>query len=208
MSEIQRHLKLLNALIATKELIKMSSQTECPICMEEIVLTKNCVTTECGHCFHTNCLMTSVAHNGFACPYCRAAMAQAVNDDDDEYAEDEDDDSLYDFEDNEDALRGFRFFFNNINSEEPEEADVAAEDVMNAYQQELVEQQRAIPSIAIVTQKLVEQGVTIEQLVKSLLLDHEEYESDDSLERTDDELFGKVRMIISNYTPEPASASV
>ena len=186
----------------------MSSQTECPICMEEIVLTKNCVTTECGHCFHTNCLMTSVAHNGFACPYCRAAMAQAVNDDDDEYAEDDDDDSLYDFEDNEDALRGFRFFFNNINSEEPEEADVAAEDVMNAYQQELVEQQRAIPSIAIVTQKLVEQGVTIEQLVKSLLLDHEEYESDDSLERTDDELFGKVRMIISNYTPEPASASV
>ena len=208
MSEIQRHLKLLNALIAIKELIKMSSQTECPICMEEIVLTKNCVTTECGHCFHTNCLMTSVAHNGFACPYCRAAMAQAVNDDDDEYAEDDDDDSLYDFEDNEDALRGFRFFFNNINSEEPEEADVAAEDVMNAYQQELVEQQRAIPSIAVVTQKLVEQGVTIEQLVKALLLDHEEYESDDSLERTDDELFGKVRMIISNYTPEPASASV
>ena len=208
MPEIQRHLKLLNALIAIKELIKMSSQTECPICMEEIVLTKNCVTTECGHCFHTNCLMTSVAHNGFACPYCRAAMAQAVNDDDDEYAEDDDDDSLYDFEDNEDALRGFRFFFNNINSEEPEEADVAAEDVMNAYQQELVEQQRAIPSIAIVTQKLVEQGVTIEQLVKTLLLDHEEYESDDSLERTDDELFGKVRIIISNYTPEPVSASV
>ena len=205
MSEIQRYLKLLNAFIATKELIKMSSQTECPICMEEIVLTKNCVTTECGHCFHTNCLMTSVAHNGFACPYCRAAMAQAVNDDDDEYADDDDDDSLYDFEDNEDALRGFRFFFNNINSEEPEEADVAAEDVMNAYQQELVEQQRAIPSIAIVTQKLVEQGVTIEQLVKALLIDHEEYESDDSLERTDDELFGKVRMIISNYTPEPAS---
>jgi len=102
------------------------------------VLTKNCVTTECGHCFHTNCLMTSVAHNGFACPYCRAAMAQAVNDDDDEYADDDDDDSLYNFEDNEDALRGFRFFFNNINSEEPEEADVAAEDVMNAYQQELV----------------------------------------------------------------------
>ena len=71
----------------------MSSQTECPICMEEIVLTKNCVTTECGHCFHTNCLMTSVAHNGFACPYCRAAMAQTVNDDDDEYADDDDDDS-------------------------------------------------------------------------------------------------------------------
>jgi len=183
----------------------MSSHTECPICMDEIVLAKNCVTTECGHCFHTNCLMTSVAHNGFACPYCRSAMAEAVNDDDDD--DDEDEDSLYDFEDNEDALRGLRLFFNNINGEEPEEADVAAEDVMNAYEQERVEQQRAVPSIAFVTQKLIEQGVTMEQLVRSLLLDHEEYENDDSLERTDDELFGKARMIISNYTPEPASAS-
>jgi hypothetical protein len=133
-------------------------------------------------------------------------MAQAVNDDDDEYADDDDEDSLYDFEDNEDALRGFRLFFNNINSEEPEEADVAAEDVMNAYEQELAAQQRAVPSIAFVTQKLIEQGVTMEQLVRSLLLDHEEYESDESLERTDDELFGKARIIISNYTPEPASA--
>jgi hypothetical protein len=131
-------------------------------------------------------------------------MAEAVNEDDDD---DEDEDSLYDFEDNEDALRGFRFFFNNINGEEPEEADVVAEDVMNAYAQEEAEQQRAIPSIAFVTQKLIEQGVTMEQLVRSLLLDHEEYENDDSLERTDDELFGKARMIISNYTPEPASAS-
>jgi hypothetical protein len=131
-------------------------------------------------------------------------MAEAVNEDDDD---DEDEDSLYDFEDNEDALRGFRFFFNNINGEEPEEADVVAEDVMNAYAQEEAEQQRAIPSIAFVTQKLIEQGVTMEQLVRSMLLDHEEYENDDSLERTDDELFGKARMIISNYTPEPASAS-
>jgi hypothetical protein len=131
-------------------------------------------------------------------------MAEAVNEDDDD---DEDEDSLYDFEDNEDALRGFRFFFNNINGEEPEEADVVAEDVMNAYAQEEAEQQRAVPSIAFVTQKLVEQGVTMEQLVRSLLLDHEEYENDDSLERTDDELFGKARMIISNYTPDSASAS-
>jgi hypothetical protein len=131
-------------------------------------------------------------------------MAEAVNEDDDD---DEDEDSLYDFEDNEDALRGFRFFFNNINGEEPEEADVVAEDVMNAYAQEEAEQQRAVPSIAFVTQKLVEQGVTMEQLVRSLLLDHEEYENDDSLERTDDELFGKARMIISNYTSDSASAS-
>ena len=57
---------------------------ECPICMEELQIGKNCVTTECGHRFHTNCLMTSVAHNGFGCPYCRSVMAEEVIEDDDE----------------------------------------------------------------------------------------------------------------------------
>ena len=56
----------------------ISENAECPICMDCILDTKNRVTTECGHCFHTNCLMTSVAHNGFGCPYCRTAMAKKV----------------------------------------------------------------------------------------------------------------------------------
>ena len=75
---------------------------ECPICMDVLSGTKNIVTTECGHCFHTNCLMTSVAHNGFGCPYCRTEMAAApeesVDDDSDwgSFDEDEDgDDELY-----------------------------------------------------------------------------------------------------------------
>ena len=67
-----------------------SENVECPICMECILDTKNKVTTECGHCFHTNCLMTSVAHNGFGCPYCRTAMAEAVDDDDDDGFDDSD----------------------------------------------------------------------------------------------------------------------
>ena len=54
----------------------MSAQIDCPICLDCIETSKNCVTTECGHCFHTSCLMTSVAHNGFGCPYCRAKMAE------------------------------------------------------------------------------------------------------------------------------------
>jgi len=48
---------------------------ECPICMDVIEGEKNKITTDCGHCFHANCLMTNVAHNGFGCPYCRTAMA-------------------------------------------------------------------------------------------------------------------------------------
>jgi hypothetical protein len=180
----------------------MSSHTECPICMEEIMLTKNCVTTDCGHCFHTNCLMKSVAHNGFGCPYCRSAMAEAINDSDADEYEEEDDDDDEDFDDDEDALRGFRLFFNNINGEEAAEEDIAEEDVMNAYAQEEAEQQRVTPSVAFVTQKLIEQGVTIEKLVMSLLVNHAEYENNEIFERVDDELFGKARVIISNYLPE------
>jgi len=144
--------------------------------------------------------MKSVAHNGFGCPYCRSAMAEAVNDsdDDDEYVDEADED----FDDDDDALRGFRLFFNNINGEEAAEEDIAEEDVMNAYAHEEVEQQRVTPSITFVTQKLIEQGVTSEQLVMSMLASHAEYESNDDVRRADDDMFGRARIIISNYLPE------
>jgi len=177
---------------------------ECPICMEELQIGKNCVTTECGHRFHTNCLMTSVAHNGFGCPYCRSVMAEEVEEDEDEedeYEEDEEDE----YEDDEGALRGFRFFFNNITGIEHTDEDIGQEDARNAYLQGALEEQRAeeqaIPSAAFVTQKLIEQGVTMEQLVKALLSAHEEYQNNENIERADDELFGRTRTIISNYTP-------
>lgn len=180
---------------------------ECPICMDEINLGKNCVTTECGHRFHTNCLMTSVAHNGFGCPYCRSVMAEEAIEDEDEEDEYEEDDEEDD-EDDEDALRGFRFFFNNINSIEHDDEDTAAEDVRNAYVQTQIEEDQSIPSAAFVTQKLIEQGVTMEQLVKALLAGHEEYQNIENIERTDDELFGKTRIIISNYSPPQTNNQV
>ena len=34
------------------------TDTECPICYEEIENNKNCVTTECGHNFHCSCLIS------------------------------------------------------------------------------------------------------------------------------------------------------
>ena len=55
------------------------SDITCSICMDTIATTNNNVTTECGHCFHTKCLMQNVAHNGFACPCCRTAMANTPN---------------------------------------------------------------------------------------------------------------------------------
>ena len=79
----------------------MSAVVECPICMDQIEGEKNKVTTECGHCFHTSCLMKNVVHNGFGCPYCRDAMADepADNNSDEEYDEfsvdEEDEDTQY-----------------------------------------------------------------------------------------------------------------
>jgi hypothetical protein len=165
----------------------MNTQTECPICIEIIDFKKNCVTTECGHCFHTNCLMTSVAHNGFGCPYCRTAMAEEIKEE-----EEEEEDDWYDEEEEEmfsdDSLRAFRFFMNNIGGLEHEQEDI--------------EEEALVPSAEFLAKKIIEDGVTMEQMVQALLLSHAEYEDNEEFERIDSELYGKLRIIISNYTPE------
>ena len=77
---------------------------ECPICLEEIVGLKNRVTTDCGHTFHCRCLLTNIAHNGLGCPFCRAELADAVEDsDDDEYDSDEDGPARYEDESDDDG---------------------------------------------------------------------------------------------------------
>jgi hypothetical protein len=47
--------------------------------MDNIDLNKNCVITDCGHKFHTNCLLTNISQNGFNCPYCRDMMLDSLN---------------------------------------------------------------------------------------------------------------------------------
>jgi hypothetical protein len=140
--------------------------------------------------------MQSVAHNGFGCPYCRTVMA-TVHDEDDEEEDDEEED--YEEEDDEDlyddyALRGFRFFFNNINGQEHEQEDIQDEDAEND------ENKVPLPSPAFITQNLIEQGVTFEHIVKALLScqGHDDYDEEEFV-RMDDEIFGKLRSIISNY---------
>jgi hypothetical protein len=188
----------------------MSASIDCPICMDCIEsTTRNCVTTECGHCFHTNCLMTSVAHNGFGCPYCRTAMAEEPEQDEETLwtnEDEEDEEEMFD----DDALRGFRFFFNNIYGENHNEADIE-EEITNEVSAQDVEQEdhSNVPTTDFVAQRLKEQGVTFEQLIHMLCnIEHEEYEDNDAAERFCDELFGKIRIIVSNYTPEQAAVSV
>lgn len=191
----------------------MSEQTECPICMDAIDINKNCVTTECGHKFHCSCLMQNAAHNGFGCPFCRTAMAEepAEEDDEDNWSDvsEEDEDELYD----DYVLRGLRFMTNNLEGQPHDILDVADEEWHlndNAEPSSNTETEVPLPNAAYIATKLAAQGVTMEQLVKALLVDHGEYEEHgmfDELDNTNGEIFGKMRIIISNYSPdEPAIA--
>ena len=176
--------------------------SECPICLEVIECGKNSITTECGHCFHASCLMTNVAHNGFDCPYCRTVMAEEPEEDDDS---DDEDDAEFE-EDDEFALRGFRLFMNNVEGEEHDAEDLVDEDEDEAQRQVVHPAPDWVdpkPSPAFISQKLSQQGVTMEDLVKCLLLNHDEYyEAEDIYDRMDSEIFGKLRIVISNFTPE------
>jgi hypothetical protein len=169
---------------------------ECPICMDEINGEKNKVTTECGHCFHTSCLMKNVAHNGFGCPYCRDAMAEEVESDEeyDEFSIDEEEGPDY----NDNVLRGARWLFQRAEGEEVDDD----EDSVLDEEEERVEVEPRAP-VDYIVEKLTERGVSMADLVKAILIrDHDEYQFHDEFDRVDDELFGKFRIIISNYQPE------
>jgi hypothetical protein len=178
----------------------MSAQIECPICFEVVELNRNCVTTECSHCFHANCLMQNVAHNGFGCPYCRTAMIEAPqeeDDSDDGYSID-DDATVFD----EDALTSFRMFHQRLNDEEveeePEEWESDDED-----EDEDEDEMPAEPDAAYVAQKLAERGITFEDLVKNILVgDHSGFGTlYRDYERRSSEVYGQFRVVISQYNP-------
>ena len=174
---------------------------DCPICMDVIEGNKNCVTTDCGHQFHTNCLMKSVAHNGFGCPYCRTVMAEKVDEEESIYTDDDDEEEDLDEYDDEElyddyALRGLRFFNNNLNREPHDPQDI----------QDEAEDNTPKPSPTFIQQKLADQGITMEDLVKVILVEHEDYTNrNNELEqflKVDRDVYEKIRIIISNYTPE------
>ena len=104
-----------------------------------------------------------------------------------------------------DALRGLRLFTNNLNGEQHDEEDIEEE---NVYLQdddntEPQEPQVPVPTASFIANKLTQQGVTMEDLVKIMLLNHGEYDrQSEHLERAEGELFGKMRIIISNFTSE------
>jgi hypothetical protein len=162
---------------------------ECPICYEEIENNINCVTTECGHKFHCSCLMRNSSVNGFTCPMCRGIMAEVEEDEEDE-DEDEENEIISD-----DALTSFRMFHQQLDGEEVEEEVVEEEE----EEEEGIEGIIVKPTAEHIASELIERGFIMEDLVKSLLIEHAEYDEEGEYDRNAEQIFGAVRSIISRY---------
>jgi hypothetical protein len=84
-----------------------SPPSECPICYNDIVEKNNC-TTECGHAFCLQCIVTCLSKNKHSpCPICRTPIGHQNtniidNGDDDDDDDDDDDEDDYDHEENDD----------------------------------------------------------------------------------------------------------
>jgi hypothetical protein len=136
-------------------------------------------------------------------------MAEEPEEDEETVWEDEEEQEMFD----EDAMRGFRFFWNNLNDEPHDEDDEADEFQVEEWAERAAANENyvdpSIPTTDFVAQKLREQGVTFEQLVKMVCFnEHEEYEDDEAGQRLSGDIFGKIRIIVSNYTPEQAAVPV
>jgi hypothetical protein len=143
--------------------------------------------------------MKNAATNGFGCPMCRTVMAEQLPDDDsDEYMSEYDEEEEEMFDDN--ALTSFRMFQQQIEGEEVEEEpiDDDFEDVDDEDDAELVP---AMPTPETIAARLAARGITLEDAVKVLLLEHGEYtQFEEVYDRRAQEIYGQIRRIIHQST--------
>jgi hypothetical protein len=104
------------------------------------------------------------------------------------------------------SLRGVRWLFQRANGEElDDEEDVPDEDDEEEGREDT--DIIAKPSAEFIAEKLVSQGITMENMVRALLVAHEEYDNYPGPDM-DGILFGKLRVLISNYKPEDDKTNV
>jgi len=184
--------------------------SECPICMEEICGVLNRVTTECGHNFHTNCLLTNASHNGFGCPYCRTELAQPVEEEDssdEEYRANE----FYDERAESRALHGMRNLFISAegNGEAPQDDDSSNDEsddystVDNSESDDDAPLVSNSPSPAFIARMLIANGATMEDMVKVMLCGSDIGQAyDDELDEYEEVvavIYGKIRRILARH---------
>ena len=165
----------------------------CPICMDNIDTLYNCLVTECGHYFHTSCLMKNVAQNGFDCPYCRRRMADKP--------------PLYLEEDIDYSMTDLLQVEEQGQEQEQEQREDSIEEVISEEIEPII-----IPSHKFITRKLINKDITMEQLVKCILLTHPDYNFGDRNEYGEEQefvhckedIYNHISTTILNYTVEDA----
>jgi hypothetical protein len=156
--------------MSTTQLTTFAEDLCCSICLDDIDVSMNVIKTECKHCFHSKCFLQNAAHNGFNCPLCRNELAEVPRDEDDE------DDEYDDEEDEEDfSLRASRWLFMRAEGEPIDEDDTDDETLSDDSNNDTeyvryVSEEIPVISIAQVTDKIRQRGVTYEQLVALLIL--------------------------------------
>ena len=209
-------------------IITQNNECECPICMDIIDELNNRVTTECGHVFHCSCLMKNTVYNGFGCPYCRTSLAEITeqnhgnntnnydsddNSDDSDDSDNSDDDTDDYLEEENKFLTSFRMFHQQINGleveedneeEDNEEEDNEEEDNEEEDNEEEDTLNHPVPDFALVSIKLLERGITFDDLVKTILYhEHDNYLRQYSKhERRSSEVYGQFRAVISRFKHE------
>ena len=204
--------------------------TTCSICIEDLDGTNNRLTTDCGHCFHTNCFLQNVSHNGFNCPNCRNQLIEEPDldsDDEDDYDEDDyDDDDEESVDDTSVSvagpgleahmLRGFRWLFQRVEEEDEEEDDEDEEEEEDEeddplyYQrghEEYSESHYPATPIQEVSEKIRLRGFTFNDLVALTVFPHKD-NADDMNKYTHAKLVSmrsKIQEILDGTPYEPES---
>jgi hypothetical protein len=153
---------------------------ECPICMDEINPTRNCIITDCNHTFHASCMLKSIVFGNFDCPCCRFELAESPVEDDDE-----DDEEYNEEEDEYELYVGFRALFvraegnEYVEEDEEDEQDIVLDIPLNYF-----------------VNKLRTLNYTYEDLVKIIA---DEVCNKDEIEDRSFDLLEKVHELAENY---------
>jgi hypothetical protein len=153
--------------------IENKFECNCPICLDDIIGLTNKTTTECGHHFHTKCLMQNITHNGFSCPYCRNILADCPNNNNENDSEYEEDSFIDEEEENENyKLRGLRWFNQRINNEELDQEEDEIEDRDESDDEE------PMASLEETIQEFKKANITNNDLIEYILNDYLNEHSD------------------------------
>ena len=165
----------------------------CSICLDDIDLNKNKLTTECGHIFHTSCLLKNASINGFKCPMCRTVLVEEPDEDDDDEAEE---DELY----TEHSLRGMRFLFQQASGQEIVEADEDYDEYETIDDDE-TENNIVVPTFEHIIEQLRINNVSMEDVVKTLV--SENYDGYSQNEFANEDMFSLLDRIVIDYIAAP-----